>query len=184
MPRKFFKKYLPSAESIRENKFIGRFGSALQHPNLWHLNRHSVAGGVAAGLFTGLIPGSNPVQFTAAAFAAVLFRVNLPVAIFVTLYTNPFTIVPLYFAAYKIGAFFLGQSGAAFPRAELDLWNTPFSEWLATLINWMAAMGKPLALGLLILASVLAATGYAAVHLAWRTYIIREWRKRKLRRKI
>ncbi|MGH8744107.1 MAG: DUF2062 domain-containing protein, partial [Burkholderiales bacterium] len=51
---KSFRKYLPSAESIRENRFIGRFSSSY-HSNLWHLNRHSVAGGVAVGLFTGLI---------------------------------------------------------------------------------------------------------------------------------
>ena len=34
---------------------------------------------------------------------AALLRVNLPIALLMTLYTNPLTIVPLYFAAYKIG---------------------------------------------------------------------------------
>jgi len=121
MPRKFFRKYLPSRESVRQNRFVARFGSLLRHPNLWHLNRRSVSGGVAAGMFAGLVPGSNPVQFAVAALLAVAFRVNLPVAVVVTLYTNPFTIVPLYVIAYGIGALFVAPDGAALSHApEID----------------------------------------------------------------
>src|SRR5256712_14177259 len=121
MLRKFFRKYLPSNESIRQNRHIARFGTLLLHPNLWHLNRRSVSGGVAAGMFAGLVPGSNPVQFAVAALLAVAFRVNLPVAVVVTLYTNPFTIVPLYVIAYAIGALIFGGDGSAPCHApELD----------------------------------------------------------------
>jgi uncharacterized protein (DUF2062 family) len=182
VPRKFFRKYLPDAESIKHNRYTRVFSPALQHPNLWHLNRHSVAGGVAVGMFTGLIPGSNPVQFTAAAILSMIFRVNLPVAVFVTLYTNPFTIVPLYFAAYKVGAFFIGQGKAKVPRHELNVWDLPLSDWIPALIHWATAMGKPLALGLVLMALLFAAVGYAAVHLAWRAYVVLKWRKRKMRR--
>src|SRR5207249_5713358 len=111
--RKFFQKYLPSHEAIRNNPYIARFGRFFLHPSLWHLNRRSVSGGVAAGMFAGLVPGSNPVQFAVAALLAVAFRVNLPVAVVVTLYTNPFTIVPLYVIAYAIGALIFGGDGAA-----------------------------------------------------------------------
>ena len=182
VPRKFFRKYLPDAESIKDNRYVRIFGSALHHPNIWQLNRRSVAGGVAVGMFTGLIPGSNPVQFTAAAIFSMIFRVNLPVAVFVTLYTNPFTIVPLYFLAYKLGAFFIGPANSNVPQQELDLWNLPLSEWIPAFLHWMAAMGKPLALGLFLLGLLLAAAGYAAIHLAWRAYVVLQWRKRKMRR--
>src|SRR5690348_18499421 len=111
MPRKFFRRLLPSHDSIRDNRHIARLGPWIQHPNLWHLHRRSVAGGVAVGLFTGLIPGSNPVQFTAAALLAVAGRVNLPVAVLVTLYSNPLTIVPLYYLAFKLGELALLESG-------------------------------------------------------------------------
>src|SRR5689334_25018174 len=110
MPRKLFRRFIPSHESIRDNRYIARLGPWLQHHNLWHLNRRSVAGGVAAGLFAGLIPGSNPVQFTAAALLAIAARVNLPIAVLVTLYSNPFTIVPLYYVAFKLGQLVLLQS--------------------------------------------------------------------------
>src|SRR3989442_15324886 len=108
MPRKFFRKYLPSRESVRQTRFVARFGSLLRHPNLWHLNRRSVSGGVAAGLFPGLVPGSNPGQFAVAALLAVAFRVNLPVAGVGTLYTNPLPIVPLYLLPYGYGKLLVG----------------------------------------------------------------------------
>ena len=111
MPRKIIKKYLPSHERVRENRHIARFGGFLQHPNLWHLNRHSVAGGLAVGLFSGLVPG--PLQMLVAALIAVPLRVNLPVALVTTLYTNPFTIGPLYVLAYLIGRLIIGDGGAA-----------------------------------------------------------------------
>ena len=180
MPRKFFRKFLPSHEAIRNNRFIARFGTRLHHPNLWHLNRHSVAGGVAAGLFAGLIPGSNPVQFAAGALLALAFRVNLPVAVIVTLYTNPFTIVPLYLLAYAIGTLLLpGEHAPLIAAPALD-WSH-FGEWLRALVEWTLSLGKPLAVGLVALAIGLAVVGYVFVQIAWRVYVIVAWRRRKRR---
>src|SRR3990172_5211587 len=102
MPRKFFRKYLPDAASVRANRWVAKFGTLLHHPNLWHLNRDSVAGAVAIGLFAGLVPG--PLQMLTAALLAIPLQKNLPVALLVTFYTNPFTIVPLYLIAYGYGA--------------------------------------------------------------------------------
>src|SRR3990172_1211002 len=123
MPRKFFRKYLPSHDSVKQNRHVARFGSFLHHPNLWHLNRHSVAGGVAIGMFSGLVPG--PFQMLTAAILCILLKVNLPVALVTTFYTNPFTIGPLYLAAYQIGRLVVGGDGAAnTPAPEMD-WAHP-----------------------------------------------------------
>src|SRR3989441_8913588 len=108
MLQNFFGKSLPSNESPRQTRHIARFGRLLLPPTVCILNRRSVSGGVAAGLFAGLVPGSNPVQFAVAALLAVAFRVNLPVAVVVTLYTNPLTIVPLYLLAYEYGKLLVG----------------------------------------------------------------------------
>ena len=148
VPRKFFKKYLPSHETIRQSRFVGIFGERLHHHNLWHLHRRSVAGGVAVGLFTGLIPGSNPVQFFFAALFAVLFKVNLPVAIITTLYSNPFTILPIYAAAYAIGAFVTGEGSRAMPRTELNLMDKSIGDWIPALVEWVVSLGRPLLVGL------------------------------------
>jgi uncharacterized protein (DUF2062 family) len=176
MPRKFFRKYLPSHESVRNNRHIARFGGFLQHPNLWHLNRHSVAGGVAVGMFSGLIPG--PFQMLTAALLAVPLRVNLPVALATTLYTNPFTIGPLYVLAYLIGRLIMGGGGAALsPPPEMQ-WSQ-LGASLDAFLRWTLSMGTPLAVGLVALALGLAALGYACVQVGWRAYVIRAWRKRR-----
>src|SRR3954466_373500 len=115
MFRKYLRRVLRSHATISGNRHIARFGDRLAHHNLWHLHRRSVAGGVAVGMFAGLIPGSNPVQFTAAALLAILFHVNLPIAVIVTLYSNPFTIVPLYYVAFKLGQVILRDPAATMP---------------------------------------------------------------------
>ncbi len=179
MPRKFFRRFLPSHESVRQNRYFARFGSFLHHPNLWHLNRHSVAGGLAIGLFAGLVPG--PLQMLTAALLAVPLRVNLPVALFTTLYTNPFTIGPLYLIAYKIGALLVSSGGAPLnPAPEFD-WSH-LGAWMRALLEWSLSHGKPLAIGLVVLAVVLAALGYCFAQLAWRAYVVLSWRRRRARR--
>ncbi|MGQ0578535.1 MAG: DUF2062 domain-containing protein [Betaproteobacteria bacterium] len=179
MPRKFFRKYLPSHESVRRNRHIRFFGPGLRHPNLWHLNRKSVAGGAAVGLFCGLVPG--PLQMLSAALLAILFRVNLPVAAILTWYTNPFTIVPLYYAAYKLGLFVTGGNGQVLPGGDLDLFGLPIVEWMPTLYNWLATMGKPFFVGLFLLALILAVAGYLLVIAAWRVHVMLAWKKRRRR---
>jgi hypothetical protein len=77
MPRKLFKRYMPDVDKVRQIAIMRMFGDSLFHPALWHLNRRSAAGGVATGLFCGLIPG--PLQMLGAGAVAVLFRINLPV---------------------------------------------------------------------------------------------------------
>ncbi len=179
MPRKYFRKYLPSHATILQNRYIGWFGSALKHHNLWHLHRRSVAGGVAVGMFAGLIPGSNPVQFAIAALLAIAFRVNLPIAVLVTLYSNPFTIVPLYFLAFKLGQLALLESGGTLPPLAFGLESKGFSEWLPAALDWLTSIGKPLLIGLPLLALLLSAVGYLVVRWGWRCYVVWAWRARQ-----
>jgi uncharacterized protein (DUF2062 family) len=176
MPRKLFRKYLPSHESIRGNRYLGFLGAWLHHPNLWHLNRKSVAGGVAVGLFCGLIPG--PLQMLSAALLSVLFRVNLPVAVILTWYTNPFTIVPLYYVAYRLGMFVMGPDVGRIPRMEIDLLDLPLADWLPTLWQWLTSLGMPFLVGLFLLALILAVAGYLLVLVAWRAHVTFSWHKR------
>jgi len=170
VPRKYFRRllyrYLPDPQAVRSSRLVAAFGGWLQHPNLWHLNRRSVSGGVAIGLFAGLVPG--PLQMLTAALLAVPLKKNLPVALIVTLYTNPFTIVPLYALAYGYGRLLLPGEHAA--PAAFD-------------VESLLALGKPLAAGLLALACTLAVLGYAAVQIAWRVYVVAAWRARARRRK-
>ena len=178
MPRHLFRKYLPSHESVRSNRYFARFGAFLQHPKLWCLNRRSVAGGVAVGLFSGLVPG--PLQMLTSALLAIPLKVNLPIALVCTLYTNPFTIGPLYFLAYEIGKLAAGGHAQVEPAPSMN-WSDP-GLWFDEFLRWMLSMGEPLAIGLVILAVGLALFGYLAVQLAWQLHVRWAWRQRKLRR--
>jgi len=174
--RKFFRKYLPHHETVKSHRWLKPFGGLLHHPNLWHLHRRSVAGGVAIGLFCGLIPG--PLQMISAVLLAVLLRVNLPVAAFTTLYTNPLTIVPLYMLAYELGAWVSGTHSGA-PIAQLSFSELQWHDWLGELWAWLEMLGKPFLIGLPLLAAGLAIAGYFAVRAAWRVVVIWKWRARR-----
>jgi uncharacterized protein (DUF2062 family) len=169
--RNFLRKFLPHHDTVKNNRWLKPFGNWLQKPDLWHLHRRQVAGGVAVGLFCGLIPG--PLQMLVATLMAVLLRVNLPVALFATLYTNPFTIVPLYMLAYRLGAW---VSGTELPVPSLAL------VYAAGWRGWLAQLGKPLLIGLPLLAVCFSVTGYVFVRIAWRVAVILKWRSRKRRR--
>lgn len=175
---------MPDHSAVRANRWLAPFRNTLLHPRLWHLNRHSAAGGVAVGLFCGLIPG--PFQMLGAAICAVVFRINLPLALVTTLYSNPVTIVPLYFVAFALGRSMMGWFGReqgqfVAPPDYGDPGAGTLVDWIAALADWMVQLGAPLAIGLPLLAGLLAAGGYLALRLAWRIYLVRAWRRRRRR---
>jgi uncharacterized protein (DUF2062 family) len=167
-------KHLPRPEEVLAKPWAAPFRRWLGHPNLWHLNRRSVPGAVAIGLFCGLIPG--PVQMLGALLFAIPCRSNVPLAMAITLYTNPLTIVPLYLVAYEYGRLLLGH-GALAALPALPEW-----EWsLHAIWHWTLSLGKPLAVGLVALAVTLALVGYVVAALGWRWYVVSAWRRRAAR---
>lgn len=177
--RKLLRRFLPRHETVRDNRWLRPFANSLLHPRLWHLNRHSAAGAVAVGLFCGLIPG--PFQMLSAAISCIVFRVNLPLALVTTLYSNPLTIVPLYFAAYVIGVVVTAGDMGGFvePPSMADL---SVSTWAMELMHWSIALGKPLAVGLLVFGGALAICGYFCVRGLYRWHLVRAWQARSRRR--
>ncbi len=179
MPRHLFRKMTarlqPAIDRITSHPWVLRHVPALADPDLWHLNRRSSARAVAVGLFCGLVPG--PLQVISAIALCLVVRANFPVAVVTTFYTNPFTIIPLYLVAYEYGSLFL-PDGAAHASV---LAPPPFAApgvWIPQLFDWMVAMGKPLALGLVLLAGTLAALGWVVVRLGWRAHAVWAWRRR------
>lgn len=178
MSNGWLKRYLPSAEAIHANRGLRIFGRALTRPNLWHLNRHSVAKGVAIGLVTGLIPG--PFQIIGAAACAIFFRANLAVAALTTFYTNPITFVPLYILAYKIGAFVTGTTAAPPPIAQFK--SLGVLDMIKQAFLWVYSLGDTLLIGLAIQSTAFAIVGYFAVQSVWREIVRRKWNRRKAMR--
>lgn len=170
MPRKILRRFLPSARQFREERHLKLFGELLHDPNLWHLNRNSVAGAVSIGLFMGFVP--VPFQMLLAAAAAIGVGRNLPIAVLMVWVTNPVTMPPIFFAAYKLGAWLLNET----PRAiqfEMSF------QWLFTKLG---DIWEPFLLGCATLGIFSAALGNVAVRLLWRLHVIRNWRERKEKR--
>lgn len=102
-----FKRWVPSPEALRRNRWLRWIGPALHHPRLWHMSRRGIALGMAIGVFFGLL---IPIaQIPLSVGAAVLLRANVPTAAASTLISNPATYGPLYYAAWRLGKAILGE---------------------------------------------------------------------------
>lgn len=165
---------LPKREEIFASRWAKPFAPLFDHPCFWTLNRRRAALSVAIGLFGGLMPG--PTQMATAFVIAWLLRTHLPLAMVTTLYSNPFTYLPLYYAGYQIGSLLLtGQPAAGLP--PLPDWEQ--AGYWHKIGKWLAEYGKPLLVGVPVLGLGLAAIGYTAVRLLWRYRTVRRWRHRK-----
>jgi len=168
MPKRMFRKYLPSAEKIRQSRSLGFLGAVLGDPNLWHINRHSLAGAAFIGIFSALVP--VPLQMVLAAFLAVRFKCNLPLSVVIVWLTNPFTIVPIFYFTYRVGAWLLGM-----PITPPD--NVSFS--------WLLEQLIPLWVGSILCGLIFGGLAWATIKIIWRIAVARNWslrRKQRFRR--
>ena len=170
------RRILPSAESVKRNRWVGWIGPALHHPRLWHLNRRGVALGVAIGVFFGfLIPVA---QIPVAAVVAVWLRGNLVAAVSSTLITNPFTFAPIYLLGYRLGAFILGHDDVPMDTTVAQAVAEQSSSILVTWSDKFLAVGRPLIVGMSLMAVIGAFTAYFGVLGIWRLFVSYEWRRR------
>jgi uncharacterized protein (DUF2062 family) len=172
MSKRFFQQMLPHHDKVKKHQHLKIFGNLLHDGNLWHLNRHSVSGGVAVGLFMAYVP--FPFQMVMAAAAAIIFRVNLPISVALVWITNPITIPPMFFFAYLVGTWVIGTP----PDAE------PFQlsmEWIES--GGLNDIWLPLLVGSLICASVCALVGYTLAIWIWRWHAVERWKLRRQRKR-
>lgn len=170
MPKRLIKRYTPNHETIREHKHLQVFGQLLHDPNLWHMNRRSVAGAFAVGLFWAFIP--MPFQMIAAAATAIPIRVNMPLSVALVWISNPLSMPPMFYFNYLVGTWILGK----------PVQNDVFEPSMAWLTNSIGHIWQPLYLGSLICALLAALLGYLVVRAFWRLHIISNWKGRRGRK--
>ncbi|MFT7235199.1 MAG: hypothetical protein ACI9QV_000771 [Methylophagaceae bacterium] len=171
MPRRFLRRIMPDHRVMREHPHLQRFGQRLAEPRLWHLNRRSIAFGLAVGLFVAFMPILG--QMFVAAALAILVRVNLPIAVMAVWVTNPVTIAPIYFFSYRLGAYIL----------ELPVREQAFTmswEWFAT---EFVDIWQPLLLGSFLLGISAALLAILLVRVLWRFLVVRSWARRRQNKK-
>lgn len=162
---------LPSAEKLTAHPLTRPLAPWLTRPGVWHFNRHTVARGVAVGLFFGLLVPVAQIAF--AAVGAIALRANVAVAALATLVTNPLTFPPIYYGAWRLGDWLLGSDSVA-AGAAVGAWS---GSWFDRGVDWLLDAAPSLGLGLAVLAVGSAVIGYAAVHLAWRTGVVMRRRR-------
>jgi uncharacterized protein (DUF2062 family) len=164
MLKQFLKKYMPNPEMLKKHKNLQFLGKKLHDPNLLHFNRRSVSIAFAVGLFCAWIP--TPMQMAFAATGAFYFRGHLPIAVGLVWLTNPLTMPPLFYFAYRIGLSVLNM-----PAAEFSL-DAVLSGRL-----WM-----PFLTGCLIMGVTCATAGYFGVQGFWTYYVRKRWMRRQAKR--
>jgi len=171
MPRRYIKRHFPNFDKIRSSQQLQFLGPLLQDPNLLHLNRRSVSGAFAVGLFVAWIP--IPFQMVLAAVAAIFTRVNLPISVALVWVSNPLTMPPLYYFAYKVGTWVLDEKPQPI-HFELSV------TWLT---QSLGAIWQPFLLGCLIVGTISAICAILAIRGLWRLHVVQSWKDRKMRRK-
>lgn len=180
----WFKRRMPTRESVQNNRWLRWLGPTLHQPRLWHMSRKGIALGMAIGIFFGLLIPIAQIPFAAA--TAVLLRANLPTAIGSTLVTNPVTFGPVYYAAYRVGVKVVGETippatsaeeVAARAPDEATLENMGVRKQLLRFWLYLTGVGKPLVVGLALFAVMGGLLVYALTSLVWvaRT----RWRRRQ-----
>jgi uncharacterized protein (DUF2062 family) len=167
MPRRLLRRLLPHPDKLRERWIFRAFGSRITDSRLWSLGRRSITAGFGAGLAIAFIP--LPVHIPVALLAAIVWRLNVPVIFATVMITNPLTVVPIFYFAYRVGSLLIG--------APLHGFNFELSwEWLQ---HGLGPLWKPFLLGCLTCAIAFGYAGYFALELLWRWVTVRRLRSRR-----
>ena len=164
------KKFVPTQEDVENKAILRPLRPLLHHPELWHLERRGMRVAVAIGVWCSWIP--LPIQMVAAVLLAIWTRANVPIAVAITFITNPLTIGPMFYYAFKLGTWLLGME----PEGN----NLEFG--LSLFLEKTTQIFFPLALGCLICACATSPLGWLTAHVLWRVHAVRRWRQRRKRR--
>lgn len=172
---KWLTRHLPTRHTVHRYRLLRPFARRLSDPALWRMTHRSVPRAVALGLFVGVI---IPVLHTAiAALLAIPVRANVAVTAAFTLVVNPLTIPPLYYAAYRLGAWELHHDSRLIDPAAAER----VSGEVGRLLFWIHQASGPIALGVLTIAFSAAALGFLISAIVWRSWLGSRWRGRRLR---
>ena len=168
MPRRILKKVLPSHAQVRRQWFLRPFRALLSDPALWATHRRNTLRAMSVGLFIAFIP--FPVHTVLASLAALYLRVNIPVAILASWVSNPLTFGPIYYGAFVLGRWLLGQE----PDGDPDAFS------MDALGEELAEIWEPLLLGCLVAGTVTVVISYWGLNRLWIGYVRRQMHRRSL----
>lgn len=166
MMRRRLKRHLNLKEQASVANRLGWLGRHLSNENLWHVNRHTVSRAAAIGIFSAYLP--IPGESVIAALLALIFRANMPISVLLIWISNPLTWMVLYGPPYLFGAWLLGYEDVRLSELTVNI-----------LMQHMGALW----LGCLIAGVLLAISAYFTVQLLWKLDVVRDWERRRNRKR-
>ena len=166
MPRRFFRKFAFKRHEVSNQWFMTPFRHLLHDHRLWGIRRRWVVPAFALGVFIAFLP--FPGHTLMGALAALALRVNIPVAAMATWVSNPATMVPLYYFAYRFGCWLLGTEVRPFGFETSIDWVT----------HTFVQIWQPMLLGSLLLGATAAFASYVVLDGIWR-YSLASYKARK-----
>lgn len=159
------------AQTLQDRWYARPFARAFADSRLWSLQRRSITGAFGAGLAICFIP--LPIHIPVALLVAIAARVNVPTIIATVFLINPLTVMPVYYVAYIVGRWLLGQEPGAFDFEFSWYW----------LQHGLGPMWKPFLLGCLACALTLSVSGRLLLDRLWMWRTQQKYRKRGPRSK-
>ena len=157
-----FQKYLPTREQLRRTRVLGFLGELVFEPELWHVSRHSISFGVLVGGICCFLP--IPFQMIPCTLLCIWIKCNVPMATLVVWVSNPITMPPMMYFAFRVGNYMLGG------EAQIESIELSF-QWLTA---QLAIVWQPLLVGSLVCGITMGVTGFLCVHLYWHLRVIRD----------
>ncbi len=152
-----FRRLIPSKEKLEGGRLHRFLGERLFAHDLWHFTRRSVAGGMALGVFIAMTPTIG-IHMTAAVLAALVLRVNIPVAVAACWIVNPVNAPFVYYMEYKVGVWLVG-AGTPSDMAGMAGYGKMFHSFLG--------VARPLFFGTLVMGVPAAVLAYALTYFGW-----------------
>lgn len=177
---RWWHKHAPRREAFENSKILAPVAHRVLAPELWRFTRRSVPRGVALGLLVGIflmIPG---LQIAGAAFLALPFRANIPLAAAMTFLSNPATTPLILWASVYIGNIMLGRTADISQFMALVHEHASMARWF----SWLFSEAAPaLVFGLAVISMLTAVIGYFVADWLWRAHLFRKWKARQLSNK-
>lgn len=154
---------IPKQHHLNGTIFHRLIGDRLFDQHLWKLTSKNVSTGFALGIFIALTPTIG-VQIPLIILAALLLRVNIPVALAASWVTNPLTATIIYSLQYKLGLWLSGTP------------DENVLEGYTGMLRIFFRYARPLWVGSLISAACSSILAYAAISSVW--WLVSKLRKR------
>lgn len=167
------RRLMPNQAALQNNRWLRWLGPGLFHPRLWHMSRRGIALGAAIGAFFAFVTPVAQIPLSAA--VSVVLKANIPASVVGTLINTPPTFAPVYYGAWRVGSWILGEEADESKAAALPGASAPAAEgsqpdarstW-QRMLDGLDSVGKPLAVGAFVFGCVAAVLVYLLVNGIW-----------------